>query len=434
MHEWQLDASQASLRMQAGALTSEAYVRACLERTAEREPIVQAWAHQNADHAIAQARVLDAMPRRSPLHGIPVAFKDVIRTRDFPTTFNSPVYPDHRPNEDAHVVAVLRSLGMVVMGKVQTLEFACGGTFPTTRNPWSPERTPGGSSSGSAAAVADGMVPLSLGTQTGGSTIRPAAFCGAYGMKPTWGRIPFDGIKSFAAHLDTVGLFGRSVGDLRLLLQAFHLLDGGNVQPVEVKGLRCGVCRTPKWHEAQPEMQAAFESTLARLSAAGVSLQDIEFDATYSSLNDWQDEVMQDGGRSAFLPELLADPVHLHADFKAKLNNHLGLTPQRMRDALDALARARYFFESAMGDLDAVLTPSAPGPAPVGLHTQGMAVFNRLWTALQVPCVTIPAMWTAQGLPMGLQLVHRRYEDQRLLDVALALASYLDEGRHPWNA
>lgn len=433
MQIWQLGAAQASAMIGRGELRSEDLTRACLARIAEREPHVKAWAHLDAEGALAQARARDREPRRSPLHGIPVGIKDVIRTADLPTTFNSPVYAGHRPSEDAHAVAVLRALGAVILGKTQTLEFACGGAYPPTRNPWDLQRTPGGSSSGSGAAVADGMVPLALGTQTGGSTIRPAAFCGVYGMKPTWGRIPLDGIKGYSPALDTVGLYGRSAADLRLLLQAYALDDAGDTPPHAPARLRLGVCRTPYWAEAEGEAQSAFDAALGRLREAGVQLVDLPWPEGCDDINRWQDEVMQDGGRYAFWPERLNHPERLHADFQAKLDNHLGLTPARMRDALDGIALTRAAFENSLSGLDGALGLSAPGPAPIGLHTQGMATFNRMWTALQVPCVSLPALWTAQGLPMGLQLIGRRYDDAPLLAVAQTLATLLDQERTPWN-
>ena len=433
MQIWQLGAAQASAMIGRGELRSEDLTRACLARIAEREPHVKAWAHLDAEGALAQARARDREPRRSPLHGIPVGIKDVIRTADLPTTFNSPVYAGHRPSEDAHAVAVLRALGAVILGKTQTLEFACGGAYPPTRNPWDLQRTPGGSSSGSGAAVADGMVPLALGTQTGGSTIRPAAFCGVYGMKPTWGRIPLDGIKGYSPALDTVGLYGRSAADLRLLLQAYALDDAGDTPPHAPARLRLGVCRTPYWAEAEGEAQSAFDAALGRLREAGVQLVDLPWPEGCDDINRWQDEVMQDGGRYAFWPERLNHPERLHADFQAKLDNHLGLTPARMRDALDGIALTRAAFENSLSGLDGALGLSAPGPAPIGLHTQGMATFNRMWTALQVPCVSLPGLWTAQGLPMGLQLIGRRYDDAPLLAVAQTLATLLDQERTPWN-
>lgn len=433
MDAWQLDAAQASALMARGELCSEDLTRACLDRISAREPFLKAWAHVDPEGALAQARALDREPRRGPLHGIPVGIKDVIRTADQPTTFNSPVYAGHCPNEDAHAVAVLRALGAVILGKTQTLEFACGGAFPPTRNPWDPERTPGGSSSGSAAAVADGMVPLALGTQTGGSTIRPAAFCGVYGMKPTWGRIPFDGIKSFSPALDTVGLFGRCAADLRLLLQAYALDDAGHALQRSPAQLSLGVCRTPYWAEAETRTQFAFNEMLGCLRQAGVQLVELPWPEGCEDINQWQDEVMQDGGRSAFWPERLNHPALLHADFQAKLDNHLGLTPERMRRATDGIVRCRAVFEELLSGLDGALSLSAPGAAPVGLHTQGMATFNRMWTALQVPCIGMPALWTPQGLPMGLQLIGRRYDDAALLSVAQTLGRVLHTQRTPWN-
>jgi Asp-tRNA(Asn)/Glu-tRNA(Gln) amidotransferase A subunit family amidase len=428
---WQLSASQASQRMARAELSSQAYVRACLERIEAREPEVLAWAEVDAAHAIAQAKACDAGPRRSPLHGLPVGVKDVIFTRDLPTRFNSPVYPDLRSGTDAHCVAVLRALGAVILGKTSTLEFACGGALPPTRNPWDLARTPGGSSSGSGAAVADGMVPLALGTQTGGSTIRPAAFCGTFALKPTWGRVPFDGIKGFSAHLDTVGFYGRSAEDLVLLAQAFRLVERPP-QPLQ-RPLRLGVCRTPLWAQAEPEAAQAFEALIDRLARAGMALRPVNFAEGDADINRWQDEVMQDGGRYAFVPELLSAPERLHADFKAKLDNHLGLSAAQLRQALDRIALSRMHWETQLEGLDGVLTLSAPGVAPLGQHTQGMATFNRMWTALQVPCLNVPALWSDAGLPIGLQLVHRRYEEEQLLSCLLSLLPHLDTDRHPWS-
>lgn len=428
---WQLSASAASRLMARGELTSEAYVRACLARIEAREPAVGAWAAVDADLALAQARACDAAARRGPLHGIPFGVKDVIGTEGLPTRFNSPIYENAAPGADAHCVAVLRAQGAVVLGKTTTLEFASGGRIPATRNPWDPDRTPGGSSSGSGAAVADGMVPLALGTQTGGSTIRPAAFCGTFALKPTWGRVPFDGIKGFAPHLDTVGLYGRSAEDLALLAQAFRLVEEAPA-PLPHKP-RLGVCRTPLWAQAEPEAAQAFDALVERLAREGFTLREVELAPGDADINRWQDEVMQDGGRYAFLPEALARPDLLHPEFHAKLGNHLGLTPERLRQALDRIALARMAWEGMLQDLDGVLTLSAPGVAPLGQHTQGMATFNRLWTAFQVPCLNLPALWSPAGLPIGLQLVHRRYEEARLLACALSLLPHLDTDHHPWS-
>jgi Asp-tRNA(Asn)/Glu-tRNA(Gln) amidotransferase A subunit family amidase len=439
MELWKLGAAQAAERMREGRLSSEQYTHALLERIAEREPLVHAWAHVDAEHALAQARACDSTPRRSALHGIPVGVKDVIATRDLPTQHNSPLYTDHQPAEDANCVAVLRAAGAVVLGKTHTLEFACGGAVPPTRNPHDLERTPGGSSSGSGAAVADGMVPLALATQTGGSTIRPASFCGVYGMKPTFGRISFEGAKHYSPHLDTIGLYGRSVADLAMLAEVFRITDGtastqaSDGGPCDIQGLRIALCRTPMWPEADADAQAALMEAGERLRAAGAWVTALELPAPFAALTQQQDTIMQDGGRGAFLPDYLARPELLHEDFHRKVQNQFGITGAQMRAALDAAALRRIDFEQAFGDADAVLTLSAPGEATPGIASQGMATFNRIWTALHVPCISVPGMRGAHGLPIGMQLVQRRYEDGRLLQVAAAVAQVLDAGGAVWN-
>ena len=426
MELWRLTAAEASARMAAGALTSEDYTRALLARIAERDPLIRAWAWVDADHALRQARERDREPRRGPLHGIPFGVKDVINTRDLPTQHNSPIYAGHRPGEDANSVAVLRAAGAVLLGKTETLEFASGGRKPLSRNPHNPAHTPGGSSSGSGAAVGDAMVPIALGTQTGGSMIRPASFCGAYGMKPTFGRISFDGAKHYSAHLDTIGFCGRSAQDLWLLGQAFRL-TGDDAPPADsVAGLRLGLCETPMWSEAEDDAKAALHQAAKMLAAAGATVTPLVLSAPFARLTDEQDVIMNEGGRGAFIPEYLAAHHLLHDDFCAKVENRRGFTSTQMRAVLDAVALRRIDFEREFGELDAVLTLSTPGEAPAGIESQGMATFNRIWTALHVPCITVPGLRGRTGLPIGMQLVQRRYEDERLLRVAAAVATVLD--------
>ena len=426
MDLWQLTATQASDRMARGQLSSERYTEALLERIALRDPLVHAWASVDPEHALSQARSRDREPRRGPLHGIPFGVKDVINTRDLPTQHNSPIYRHHQSGEDANCVAVLRAAGAVVLGKTETLEFACGGRMPPTRNPHDLERTPGGSSSGSGAAVADGMVPLALATQTGGSTIRPASFCGVYGMKPTFGRISFEGAKHYSSHLDTIGLMGRSAQDLALLARAFRLANDEELQPCPIQGLRLGLCETPMWPDADADARQALHTAASSLSAAGATVLPLTLSEPFKLLTQQQDNIMQDGGRGAFLPEYLAHSDLLHEEFKRKVENQFGFTGAQMREALDAAALRRIDFERAFGDLDAVLTLSAPGVATMGISSQGMATFNRIWTALHVPAISIPGMRGSNGLPIGMQLIQRRYEDARLLQVAAAVAKVLD--------
>ena len=426
MELWQLTASGASAQMAKGQLSSAAYTQALLERIALRDPQVRAWACVDPEHAMEQARARDREPRRSALHGIPVGVKDVINTRDLPTQHNSPLYARHQPGEDANCVGVLRAAGAVILGKTETLEFACGGRMPPTRNPHDLERTPGGSSSGSGAAVADGMVPLALATQTGGSTIRPASFCGVYGMKPTFGRIGFEGAKHYSPHLDTIGLYGRSAHDLALLAEVFRLGSKSELQPGNIAGLRIALCETPMWEEADPDARQALHEAGRRLASAGASVSRLVLSPPFALLTQQHDDIMQDGGRGALLPEYLVSPDLLHADFKKKVENQFGLTGTHMRAVLDAAALRRIDFEREFGNADAVLTLSAPGIATMGIASQGMATFNRIWTALHVPCISIPGMRGNRGLPIGMQLVQRRYEDARLLQVAAAVAAVID--------
>jgi Asp-tRNA(Asn)/Glu-tRNA(Gln) amidotransferase A subunit family amidase len=428
MDLWQLSAATASRMMAAGELSCEEYTRSFVERIGARDSLVRAWAWVDPDHALRQARELDRQPRRSPLHGIPLGVKDVFNTADMPTQHNSPIYEGHRPGEDANAVAVLRACGAVILGKTETLEFASGGRKPLSRNPRNTGHTPGGSSTGSGAAVGDGMVPLALGTQTGGSTIRPAAFCGIYGMKPTFGRISFEGAKHYSVHLDTVGFFGRCSEDLWLLARAFRLVEKPEPAVLELRGMRIGVCETPLWNQAQPDAQAALLACARLLSAAGANVSEFVLPEAFSRLTEQQDIIMHEGGRGAFIPEYLGAHHLLHDDFRAKVENRRGFASAQMRSVLDEVAMRRIDFERVFGDLDAVLTLSAPGEAPEGIRSQGEATFNRMWTALHVPCINIPGMIGRTGLPIGIQLIQKRYEDEKLVEIAATVAREVDAG------
>jgi Asp-tRNA(Asn)/Glu-tRNA(Gln) amidotransferase A subunit family amidase len=426
MELWRLTAAQASRLMAAGQLTSEQYTRALLERIRERDPTIRAWAWVDEDHALRQARERDREPRRGPLHGIPFGAKDVLNTRDIPTQHNSPIYAGHQPTEDANCVAVLRASGGVLLGKTETLEFASGGRMPISRNPHNPKHTPGGSSSGSGAAVGDCMVPIALGTQTGGSTIRPASFCGAYGMKPTFGRIGFEGAKHYSPQLDTIGLFGRSAEDLWITAQAFRLVPEGEPGACDIAGLRIGLCETPMWKDATPDGQKALHLAGQMLAQQGAKVVPLVLSEPFARLTEQQDIMMHEAGRGAFLPEYLSFGPLLHQEFRDKVENKKGFTGPQMREVFDQVALRRIDFEREFGELDAVMTLSTPGEAPLGIQSTGEAVFNRTFTALHVPCVTIPGLRGPTGLPIGIQFIQRRYEDEKLLRVACAVAAVLD--------
>ncbi|MDB5810869.1 MAG: amidase family protein [Betaproteobacteria bacterium] len=423
-----LNAAAAAVRIREKSLTSEALVRSCLERIAERDAEVRAWTHIDPEYAIAQARELDKRPVAGPLHGLPFGVKDMIDTADMPTTYNSPLYQGHRPAKDAGCVAVVRQCGALILGKTDTVEFAAGGRKALTRNPHNLAHTPGGSSSGSGAAVASYMTPLAFGTQTGGSHIRPASFNGIYGLKPTWGAVTREGAKLLCATCDTIGWFGRSVADLALVAEAFRLRDLAAQNPVSVKSLKVAVCRTPYWKQAEPPARQALATAAERLQKAGAQIQELELPARFGSLDEAQRTLTYGEGGPAFLPELLMHGDRLHPEFREMADNQRAVTGAMMVEAYDLAADCRKTFDALFNGFDVVLTPSAPGEAPEGLHTTGDWVFNGMWTVMHVPCLAIPCITGPKQLPVGVQIVGPRYSDARLLEIAAVVAPVIDIG------
>lgn len=429
-----LTAAEAATLIAARDLSSEELTRACLARIAARDAAVKAWAFLDPDLAIRKARELDKVlihaGARGPLHGLPFGVKDMIDTGDMPTTNNSPIYAGHRPAQDAQVVRIMVANGAFALGKTDTVEFAAGGRKALTRNPFDPARTPGGSSSGSGAAVGDRQVPLALGTQTGGSHIRPASFNGIYALKPTHGVVPVPGIRHFAPTLDTLGWYGRSPDDLILVARAFRLWEIEALPAIRVEGLKVGVARTHNWAVAAEETKVAIERAATLLAEAGAEVFDLDLPAPFETLNDAQKTVMQGEGRVQFLPDYLQHHPLLHEDFRRRVENADGITPRGLLDALDTAAACRKTFDGLFGErLDVVLTPSAVGEAPFGpSETTGDAVMNAMWTLLHVPCVNIPGATGPNGLPVGVTLAGPRLGDARLLAVAKAVAPVLDPG------
>jgi len=417
-----LSLSDAVRAIARGDLSSEDLVRACLARIAEREPVIRGFASLDAEGALAAARdrdkaVLLGGKPLGPLHGVPFAIKDVIDTADLPTEHNSVIYKGFRPGQDAACVTILRAAGAIVLGKTETIEFAAHGRNPLTRNPRDLARTPGGSSSGSAAVVADNMVPLSLGTQTGGSIIRPASFCGVFAMKPTFGTVSTEGAKRFSASLDTIGWYARTLEDLARVAEVFEVSDAPIPHPPPIRSLRVAWCRTPYWDRATPGMQAAFQAALATLAQAGAALTELDLGAPFAQVNDLKERIMRAEGRVAFLnlqrtaPHLLSPGIHARMD---RTEDRL------LRDALDQTAMLRIAFDQAAAAFDAVLTPAATGIAPQGLAHAGDPIFNSLWTLLHAPCIALPVL-EQDGLPMGLQIVGPRYSDSMLLAAAASI-------------
>lgn len=428
---YRLTASEGARLINCGELSSEALVRSCLARIEEREPTIRAWASLDPARAIAEAREIDTQVRHSPgsvgpLAGIPFGVKDVIDTADHPTQHNTRAHQGRRSGWDAPCVAILRAAGAVLLGKTETVELASSaGRLAVTTNPNDGGRTPGGSSSGSAAAVGDAMVPVALGTQTGGSVIRPASFCGVYGFKPTHGTVSLEGVSRFAPTLDTLGWHARSAEDLALLATVYGVSDDPIPDIPRPAGLRIGICRTPGWDVATPSAGAALEAAADRLTRAGVLIGHAELPAPFAGINRLRDIIMRAEGATSFRHLDQAFPHRVEAWLVEMVRNGPGRT--ELRNALDEVAALRPAFDDVAQKWDALLTLSSPGEAP-DPTTTGDAVFNGLWTALHAPCVTIPGLSGPNGLPIGIQLIGARYADASLLAVAASVAPIVAGG------
>jgi Asp-tRNA(Asn)/Glu-tRNA(Gln) amidotransferase A subunit family amidase len=395
-------------------MKSETMVAACLERIAEREGEVHAWAWINPDQALAQARQRDREAPRSAIHGVPVGIKDVIDTADMPTEYNSPIYRGHQPKWDAACVALLRRAGCVILGKTATTEFA--NNHPAaTRNPHNLAHTPGGSSSGSAAAVGDRMVPLALGTQTGGSVIRPGAYCGVAACKPSFGSINRAGLKFVSESLDTIGVFAQSAQELGPLL---HVLTGRPVSENPSSKPRIGLCRTPRWREADGETQANVERAAQALSKAGARVSDFNLPEGSAALFDRHSAVMGYESARALAWEYTQFPEQISASLRPRLEAGWRVTRQDYDEVRGIARSCRRQLADQLREFDFLLTPSAASAAPASLASTGSPVFNRAWTLFGVPCVTLPFGRAANGLPLAVQLVGAFDQDMVLLEWA----------------
>ena len=412
-----LPAAEAARRIASGELTSVALVTACLERIAAREDEVQAWASLDPESALAQAHACDHNPARSALHGVPVGIKDVLDAAGLATECNSPIYRGYRPWSDAACVAQLRRAGCVVLGKTATAEFASVHP-PSTRNPHHSAHTPGGSSSGSAAAVADHMVPLALGTQTGGSIIRPASYCGVIGFKPTLHSINRAGLKFVAESLDTLGVFARHVEDVAL---ALHMLSGRALSefvlagPGHARKPRIGVFRTPRWHEADAAAQASLEGTAAKLAQCGARVSPFEAPESFAALDEAQQRIMNYEAARALAWEHTQHGAQLSDPLRRRLEEGWALPRETYDAARQAAHAGRRDMAKRIRDFDFLVTPAATGEAPPTLRSTGTSVFNRVWTLLGLPCISLPCGVGSSGLPLGVQLVGRSDQDMQLL-------------------
>lgn len=422
-----------------GRTTALAATEACLARIAEREPEVQAFAFLDPDHARAQARALDDARKRGrplgPLHGLPVGIKDIIDTSDMPTEHGTVLHAGRRPRTDATVVARLRAAGAVILGKTVTTELAVYSPNQT-RNPHDPSRTPGGSSSGSAAAVAAGMVPLALGTQTNGSVIRPASFCGVVGFKPTFGRIPRTGVLRQSPPLDTVGIFAGGSEDAALLADVLvgHDPSDPATRPEAAPRLHevaaspppvrptLGFVKTPAWDQATGETRAAFAELIESL---GGDIEEVPLPSLFADGIETHRILMEADLARSFAAEYERGADRLSDVLKAMIERGQGERAVDYNRALDRRLQMGAALEPLFERFDAMLTPAAPGTAPPGLERTGSPVFCTLWTLTGTPSITLPLLQGADGLPLGVQLVGRIGDDARLLRTARWLVDRL---------
>ncbi|MCU7873065.1 MAG: amidase [Candidatus Thiodiazotropha sp. (ex Lucinoma borealis)] len=419
-------------RLSSGALSAVELITHCLQRINAREESIRAWTCVNEELALIQARMLDEYRQTGrplgPLHGLPVGIKDIIDTHDLPTENGNALDSGRRPTEDAWLVARLRAAGAIIPGKTVTTE--CAYLAPAkTRNPHNPEHTPGGSSSGSAAAVASGMVPFAVGTQTGGSVIRPASFCGIVGFKPSFGMIPRSGVLRTSRQLDTVGTFGRTIEDAALLadiLAGHDLVDPDTMPMAQPRLLETALTnppvtpqlafiKSPAWSDIEPDCAEGFAELVDVL---GEHCDAFELPGIFDEGAKAQRRIM--------LTEMAHNLRHYYDRGADKLaaETCAAIEEGRTISAVDYLAAIAWRdtlyagLEEIFDRYDAVITPAAPGEAPVGHSSTGSAAFNVLWSLTGVPAITLPLLTGRRGLPVGVQLIGRRNDDARLLRTA----------------
>jgi len=417
---------EAAGALQRGDLSSEGLTLALLERVDRYECEVQAFEWIDPARAIALAQAADRRREGGApglLHGIPIGIKDIIETQGIPTRMGSPVFADHVPSRSAELVERLEAAGAFVLGKTVTTEFAYYAPGKT-RNPWNTGHTPGGSSSGSAAAVAMGFVPAAVGTQTNGSVIRPAAFCGVVGYKPTGGLIPASGVHPFSRSLDQVGVFGRSVPDVALAAAVLSSAvgSGPGVVPAQVAErptpIRLAAVRSPVWDQADAPMQAHFLETLERLRACGAQVVERELPPGFAGAHDALGIIMSGEGARVFEALQRKSRERLSPRLNQLIDAGLRITDADLAEALERRNRLRGEMNEFLQGFDAVVTPPAPGEAPADLSQTGNPAFCTIWSLCGTPAVTVPTGFGPHGLPLGLQIVGPSFADGALLTVA----------------
>ena len=437
-----ISATQAVDKIRKGEITSEELVQDCLDKIEQIDGETEAWAYLNPDYALEQARRLDIIRQAGdpmgPLHGIPVGIKDIIDTAHVPTELGTPIHSGRVPFRDAWVVSRLRQAGAVIMGKTVTTELA---TYAPgkTKNPHDPNRTPGGSSSGSAAAVASNMVPAALGSQTNGSVIRPAAFCGVFGFKPSFGMIPRTGVLKQSSPLDQLGVFARSMDDVALLTQVLAGYDEVDPSTTYLRAVpplvsvaaedpplppKIGFVKTPVWDRADDICKDAHEELCESL---GENIEEIELSLSFGHVLDHHKIIMETDLAYSYAHDYERAKDLLSDSLRGQIERGLGYSAVAYQRALAQQAILDVILTELFQVYDALLTPSASGEAPIGLDNTGDPSFCTIWTFCGVPALNIPVFKGENGMPIGTQLVGAKNDDARLLRTANWLLRKLNE-------
>ena len=440
-----LTAVDAREALEQGLLTSVDLVKACLERIDEVEQSIGAWAHLDRELALEQARQADDFRRRGlplgPLHGLPVGIKDIIDTFDYPTERGSVIYQGRTPSTDATLVALLREAGAIILGKTVTTELAVYAPGKT-RNPHNPEHTPGGSSSGSAAAVAAGMIPLSVGTQTNGSLIRPASYCGVYGFKPSFARISRHGVMTQSEPLDTVGVFARSLADLALIGDVLMRYDSRDsaMKPMAAPCLarmmaetaplapHFAFVRTSKWEQVEASTKDGFRELIDSVNQeSNKTIDVIDLPAQFEDLYKDHQNIMEADLARNFSREYRDGKPQLSPVLCEMIERGQRVLATEYNASLNRIKEYSECLDEIFDEYEAILTPSTFGPAPAGLDNTGSPLMNTIWTLCGNPAINIPLLQSPEGLPVGVQIVAAKGDDARLFRTSRWLLEYLND-------
>ncbi len=420
--ELPLTASEALCAMEQNKISSARYTQACIERIKSFDGKVQAWAHFDGARALAQAEALDKMSKNiGPLHGVPIGLKDIINTRDMPTACGSDLFSGRRPENDATVVRLLRDAGAIIMGKTVTTEFALSGAG-ATRNPCDLSRTPGGSSSGSAAAVACGMVPLSIGSQTGGSMLRPASYCGIYGFKPTFGSISRAGVFILSRRLDHLGIYARCLEDLALVADVLMMHDPADTEShynskqmlcdamlEKAQNPRIGIYKGEAWTSLEDGTENLFNMTAEKLGARAVLVPEEAVDALSLHIT------IMNASATANLGCFVNETNKILPETLKRVSAGMSISAAQYVNAIDRAAVVTSALNQIFDDVDVLLTPAATGEAPIGIKYTGNPVMQKTWTLAGMPTISLPVMKGPNGLPIGLQVIGQYGHDAELL-------------------